>query len=266
MSLSSEPTDKVTRVNTHNNAESQSLVNTDSSSAPDSTETWLEAKSRITKTAISIGVAVAAYGVSFGALGVTSGLSVWQTVALSALMFTGASQFTFVTTIASGGTALASTAAALLMGTRNAAYSARMSTILHLHGVKKLVGAQLTIDESTALGLAQDESAFDGKASRFGFWAGGISVYVLWNAATLLGAVSVSAIGDPKALGLDAAIGAGLYALVWPQIKDRLTFAVGLGGAIAALTLTPVLPAGVPVLAAAVVAFIVGWASGSKSN
>lgn len=237
----------------------------DITSAPQS-ETWPQARSRIVKTAISIGVAVAAYGVSFGALGVTSGLSIWQTVALSALMFTGASQFTFVTTIASGGTALASTAAALLMGTRNAAYSARMSTILHLHGFKKIIGAQLTIDESTALGLAQDENAFDGRANRFGFWAGGIAVYVLWNSATLIGALSVSAIGDPKAFGLDAAIGAGLYALVWPQIKDRVTAIVGLGGAIAALTLTPVLPAGVPVLAAAIVAFIVGWASGRRDH
>ena len=227
---------------------------------------WSDTRSRIIRTALSIGLAVSAYGVSFGALGVTSGLTVWQTVALSGLMFTGASQFTFVTTIASGGTALASIAAALLMGSRNAAYSARMSTILHMHGLKKFVGAQLTIDESTALSLAQDENEFDGRSRRFGFWAGGISVYVLWNIATFIGALSVSAIGDPKEFGLDAAIGAGLYALVWPQIKDRQTVAVGLGGAIAALTLTPVLPAGVPVLVSAVVAIIVGWASGRNSR
>lgn len=229
-------------------------------------ETWPQAKSRILRTAISIGFAVAAYGVSFGALGVTSGLTVWQTCALSALMFTGASQFTFVTTIASGGTTLASIAAAMLMGTRNAAYSARMSSLLQLKGPRKFVGAQLTIDESTALALAQDEKAFDGKASQYGFWAGGISVYILWNIATLIGAFSVSAIGDPKALGLDAAIGAGLYALVWPQIKDRLTFSVGLGGAIATLSLTPSLPAGIPILAAAMVAMIVGWVIGKQTR
>ena len=229
------------------------------------TETWDEAKKRISRTALGIGLAVATYGLSFGALGVSSGLSIWQTVALSGLMFTGASQFTFVTTFASGGTALASIAASLLMGTRNAAYSARMSTILHVHGWKKLVGAQLTIDESTALALAQDENKFSGKANRFGFWAGGIAVYILWNIATFIGAISVSAIGDPKDFGLDAAIGAGLYALVWPQIKDRMSLTVGLGGAFAALTLTPVLPAGVPVLAAAVVALGIGWASGKKT-
>ena len=227
---------------------------------------WLAVRKEIVGNALSIGVAVAMYGVSFGALGTTTGLTIPQTMALSLLMFTGASQFTLVSTLASGGTALTAVVASWLMGTRNAAYSMRMTPILKTKGVGRLVAVQLTIDESTAMGLAQDETAYEGRASRLAFWATGLSVYLLWNLATFIGAVSVSAIGDPKAFGLDAAIAAGLFALVWPQIKSRIEITVALGGALIALTFTPFASPGIPVLAAALVAIIIGWVIGSRSS
>jgi predicted branched-subunit amino acid permease len=225
---------------------------------------WISARNEIVRNAASIGIAVAMYGVSFGALGTTTGLTIPQTMALSLLMFTGASQFTLVSTLASGGTALTAVVASWLMGTRNAAYSMRMTPILKAKGPGRLVAVQLTIDESTAMGLAQDEAAFEGRASRLAFWATGLSVYLLWNLATFIGAVSVSSIGDPKSFGLDAAIAAGLFALVWPQIKSRIDLSVALGGALIALALTPFVSPGVPVLAAALVSIIVGWVTGKQ--
>ena len=225
---------------------------------------WISARNEIVRNAASIGIAVAMYGVSFGALGTTTGLTIPQTMALSLLMFTGASQFTLVSTLASGGTALTAVVASWLMGTRNAAYSMRMTPILKAKGPGRLVAVQLTIDESTAMGLAQDEAAFEGRASRLAFWATGLSVYLLWNLATFIGAISVSSIGDPKSFGLDAAIAAGLFALVWPQIKSRIDLSVALGGALIALALTPFVSPGVPVLAAALVSIIVGWVTGKQ--
>lgn len=228
---------------------------------PPTQSDWEVARGQILRNAVSIGLAVAMYGVSFGALGTTTGFTIPQTMALSLLMFTGASQFTLVSTIASGGTALTAVIASWLMGTRNTAYSMRMTPLLKSKGVERLVAVQLTIDESTAMGLAQDETKFQGRASRLAFWSTGLAVYVLWNTATLIGAVSVSAIGDPKAFGLDAAIAAGLFALVWPQIRNRTDLVVALGGALVALLLTPVVAPGIPVLAAACVAIIVGWST-----
>jgi predicted branched-subunit amino acid permease len=227
---------------------------------------WHEHRRAIVGRAFSIGIAVAIYGVSFGALGVATGLSVAQTQALSLLMFTGASQFALVSTLAAGGTALAAVAAAFLLGLRNSAYSLRMAPLLEVSGPARLLAAHLTIDESTAMGLSQDAQAHEGRSSKLAFWATGVSVFIFWNIATLIGAVTVSAIGDPKAFGLDAAIAAGLFALVWPQIKDRSTASVSLGGALVALVLTPVLPAGIPVLAAAMVAVIVGWSLAKQAS
>jgi len=225
---------------------------------------WHLVRRQIVANATSIGFAVAMYGVSFGALGTTTGLTIPQTMALSLLMFTGASQFTLVSTLASGGTALTAVIASWLMGTRNAAYSMRMAPILKTSGPGRLVAVQLTIDESTAMGLAQDEEVFEGRASRLAFWATGLSVYLLWNLATFIGAISVSAIGDPKSFGLDAAIAAGLFALVWPQIKSRIDLLVAFGGALTALAFTPLVSPGVPVLAAAMVSIIVGWATSRR--
>lgn len=221
--------------------------------------TWEQTRSEIVRNALSIGIAVATYGLSFGALGTTTGLSVPQTCALSVLMFTGGSQFALVSTLAGGGTGLSAALAAVLLGTRNTAYSMRMTPLLQTTGLKKLLASHFTIDESTAMGLAQDEESFSGNASRLAFWSTGLAVFVLWNTSTLIGALAANAISDPKALGLDAAIGAGLFALVYPQITNRGKLVVALGGALVAMTLAPAVMPGIPIIASSVVAFIAGY-------
>lgn len=209
----------------------------------------------ILRNALFIGLAVSVYGVSFGAMGITAGLSVAQTCALSVLMFTGASQLAFVGVVGAGGAPATAIVTALLLGLRNAMYAVRMSTVLRVRHGWRLLAAQLTIDESTALSIAQDERIADGRASRLGFWAGGASVFVLWNLATLLGALSAQAIGDPKQFGLDTAIAAGLAGLLWPRLRDRESWMVAGGSLLLALLLAPFTPAGVPVLACALIAF-----------
>jgi predicted branched-subunit amino acid permease len=170
-------------------------------------------------------------------------------------MFTGASQLAFVGVLGAGGAPATAISTALLLGVRNAMYAVRMSTVLRVRHGWRLLAAQLTIDESTALSIAQDETLDDGRASRLGFWAGGLSVYVLWNSATLVGALSAQAIGDPKAFGLDTAIAAGLGGLLWPRLRDRETWLVAAGSCALALLLVPFVPAGVPVLCCALIAF-----------
>ena len=217
--------------------------------------TFVAVRSTIVRNAVFVGLAVAVYGLSFGAMGITAGLSVTQTCALSVLMFTGASQLAFVGVIGAGGAPATAVATALLLGVRNAMYAVRMSTLLRVRGVQRLLAAQLTIDESTALAIAQDERVEDGRATRLGFWSGGLAVYVLWNAATLLGALSAQAIGDPKALGLDTAIAAGLAGLLWPRLRDRESWTVAAGSLLLALVMVPFVPAGIPVLSCALIAF-----------
>jgi len=209
------------------------------------------ARRALIRDAVAIGLATGAYGLSFGAVAATAGLSVAQTSALSALMFTGASQFAFVAALGSGG-AWAGAATAALLGTRNAFYGLRLSPILPPGRGRRLVGAQLVIDESTAMAVSRD----DPEEARVAFWATGIAVFVCWNTATLIGAVAARALSDPRTLGLDAAAPAAFVALLAPRLHTRTAAALAGACAAVALAATPFTPNGIPVLAAAVVVLV----------
>lgn len=219
----------------------------------------VETRSAI-RQAVSVSVATGLYGVSFGALAVAAGLSIPQTAALSLLMFSGGSQFAFIGVVGAGGAAGAAIATAGLLGVRNGLYGPQVTPLLGVHGWRRLVAAHLTIDESTAVGTAQRSPA----AARAGFWWTGAGVFVLWNAFTLIGALLGDALGDPRRYGLDAAAAAAFLALVWPRLTGpsaHLARVVATAAVVVALAATPFLPAGVPVLLAAVVAVVVGLAA-----
>lgn len=223
---------------------------------------WAARRRSVLRTSLGVGVATGVYGLSFGALATAGGLSVAQACALSVLMFTGASQFAFVGVVAAGGNPVSGAATAVLLGSRNALYGLRLSGLIGLRRSWRALGAQLVIDESTAVALGQREDGEGDKAARLGFWATGAAVYVLWNLATLLGALVGSAVGDPRRYGLDAAVPAAFVALLAPRLRGRAAALVAVLAAGIALLLVPWAPAGVPVLAAALVAVGVGLAGG----
>lgn len=214
-----------------------------------------ERTAEVVRQSWSVGIATGAYGVSFGALAVAAGLDVWQAQALSALMFTGGSQFAFVGIIGSGlAAAPAAIATAALLGIRNGLYGLQTGQFLGVRGVRRLPAAHLTIDESTAVGVAQPEPA----AQRVGFWHTGIAVFIFWNLATLLGAVLGNALGDPRRLGLDGAAVGAFCALLWPRLRSRDAAATGVLAAVIALVALPHVPAGIPVILACAAAVLVG--------
>jgi predicted branched-subunit amino acid permease len=211
----------------------------------------------VIRDSLGVGIATGLYGTSFGAVAVASGLSVAQTCALSVVMFTGASQFALVGVLAAGGTPLASALTALLLGTRNTLYGLRVGPLLGWRGGRRVAAAQLLIDETTAMSLNRPDRSL----ARVGFLATGLSIFVLWNVFTLLGAVAGEALGDPETYGLDAAVGAAFLALLWPRLSDSVNRVVAVAAAALALALVPVTAAGVPVLAAGGVALLVGLLS-----
>ena len=204
----------------------------------------------------AVGIATAAYGVSFGALATASGLDVWQACVLSLVMFSGGSQFALIGVLVSGGVAAGGSAiaGAALLGVRNSFYALRLSRIIGPGFWRRAVATQLTIDESTAVATAQQEP----RAQRIGFWTTGLVVYLGWNLTTLAGALLGNLIGDVKAYGLDAAAAAAFLGLLWPRLKARQTQAVAVAAGFVATMLTPFLMPGLPVLAAAAVAIVVG--------
>ncbi len=211
-------------------------------------------KNQVDRTAFSVAFTVGLYGAAFGAAGVTAGFSILQTCLLSILLFSGASQFAVVGIMGAGGAAISAIATATLLGFRNTLYGLQMAPILKVKGFKRVLAAQITIDESTAVATLQDND----EDRKRGFYLTGIGVYVFWNLFTFLGALGASAIGDPSVWGLDAAVPAAFLGLIWPRLKNKIQFLVS-GVAIAwALLLAPVTPAGIPIITTVVLAIIFG--------
>ena len=222
----------------------------DAGDLPRNAESWSATRRAILGDSLGVGLATGAYAVSFGAIAVASGLDGWQTMALSALMFTGGSQFGLVGVLAGGGNPIAGAATAILLGVRNALYGLRLAPLLDLRGWRRAAAAHLVIDESSAMSMGRTSD----RAARLGFYATGIAVFTLWNLGTLVGVLGASALRDPRVLGLDAAVPAAFLALLGPRLRGREPWMIALVAALVAVLTTPLLPPGLPVLVAAAVA------------
>ena len=217
-------------------------------------------RTAVQRAVVGLGLYAVAFGASFGAVSASSGLSLAQTMMLSLVMFSGASQFAFVG-VAATSAPLAAIPAALLLAVRNAFYGVPMSEILHPRTWRRLAAAQFVIDETTALAVGQPSR----QAQRYAFWTAGMLLFTLWNLGTLAGALIGSAV-DPSALGLDVAAPAAFLALIWGTLKKAENRWVALVAAALALAIVPIVPAGLPVLSAAVVAVVAGLLSVRKAT
>ena len=208
------------------------------------------------RDSLSVSFTVGAYGTAFGAAAVANGFSVLQACLLSLLTFSGASQFAVIGVLGAGGSALSGIATASLLGVRNGLYGVIMAPRLKVKGFKRIVAAQVTIDESTAVALGQEVRGE--KAMRQGFWLTGFGVFFFWNLFTVAGALGAQAMGDIRAWGLDSAVPAAFLGLVWPRLvsnRDRMLAVICV---VFALAMTPILPAGLPIIATAFIAIAVG--------
>ncbi|MEY3383105.1 MAG: hypothetical protein RLZZ17_843 [Actinomycetota bacterium] len=208
---------------------------------------------------MGVAIPVGMYGAAFGAAGIAAGLSIWQTSALSLLLFSGASQFAIVGVIGAGGTVIAAILAGVLLGLRNGFYALRMAPLLGVSGVKRVLASHITIDESTLVALAQDHEKVE--QVRKGFWFTGLGVFFFWNLFTVIGALGASLLDDPSKWGLDSAVPAAFLALLWPQLTSRKLQVIALLAMAMALALSPLLSPGLPIISVVIIAFIAGWNS-----
>lgn len=202
---------------------------------------------QVAAASATLGLAVGVFAISFGVAAVSAGATVAQTCAMSLLVFTGASQFSAVSVIGSGGSAAAAFGGAAVLAARNGVYGLAMAPHLIGRLPTRLVAAQITIDESTAMAAAQDDALH----RRAAFWITGGSVYLFWNLGTLLGALLGTSI-DPATFGLDAAVPAAFVAILFPLLRERVPAKAAITGALVCLLLIPIVPVGVPILCATV--------------
>ncbi|MBA0126033.1 AzlC family ABC transporter permease [Haloechinothrix sp. YIM 98757] len=209
---------------------------------------WRTVGREIGADAALVAAAVGVVGLAFGAIAVGSGQPLWLPIALSVLVFAGASQFVFIGILAAGGGPLGALVAALAVNSRHLPFGFAVSDALG-SGWRRYVGAHLMIDETVAFTIAQQDPG----RRRAVYWTLGVGLFVTWNIGVLAGSLAGTAAGDTAALGLDAAFPAMLLALVRPSLRERRMAIAAALGACVAVASTPVLPSGMPVLAALLV-------------
>lgn len=194
----------------------------------------------------ALAAAIGLVGASFGALAAAAGVPAPITVGMSLLVFAGGSQFLAVAVVAAGASPVAAVVAGLLLNARHLPFGLAMAPVVADRWPARLLGAHLMIDESVAFARARRET---GQRSRTAYWLCGTLLFVVWNAGTAVGVLAGAAVPDPAAFGVDAAFPAGLLALLLPALRRADARRVGLAAAAVALLATPLLPAGLPVLA-----------------
>jgi len=197
------------------------------------------------RAAAPLAVAVAAFGVSFGLLARAEGWGWAAPIVMSATTFAGSAQFATISVLGTGGTLAAAITAALLLNARYAPIGVSVAPFFEGPTWSRFLHAQLVVDESWAIS-AEGHGRFNVRM----LIGSGLLLYVTWVAGTAVGAIGGEVLADPEALGLDAAFPALFLALLVPQIHDRRALAAALLGAAIALALTPIAPAGVPIIAA----------------
>lgn len=201
---------------------------------------------RLSRMALSISAAVAPFGIVFGAAASTAGLSLWEAGGYSVFVFGGSSQFAAVEILGDGGSVVAAAVAGLLLNVRSLAFGLIMAPALAGPVWKRGLMSQLMIDESTAVGTATEDLA----SRRYGYLAGGVGVFAVWNLTTVIGFLVFSGAGDLiEDLGLDVAGPAAFLALLWPRLADRRQLVVAIVGALIAVALIPFAAPGIPILA-----------------
>ncbi len=207
---------------------------------------WRTLDRRLLRDIGLVALADGVVGVSFGAIAVSGGQPTWVPLVMSPAVFAGGAQFAALYIVLGGGAAAAAAVAGLVLNARLLPFGFAVADVLDLRWPARLLGSHLIVDESVAFALAEHEPG----RRRAAFWVCGALLFVVWNLGTAAGVLAGRAVGNPDALGLDAASPMVLLALVLPALRERAVRWAALAGAVIALTATPYLPGGLPVLLA----------------
>jgi 4-azaleucine resistance transporter AzlC len=199
---------------------------------------------------VPFGIAVFAIAVSFGVLARPVMGSV-APIVMSVVVFSGAAQFGSLAILSAGGSVGAAIAAGVLLNARYLAMGLGLAPSLRGRGLSRGAFAMAIVDSSWA-GASMGDGTFDP------WYMVGMTTtqYPGWVLGTVVGVLAGGAIGNPDALGLDALFPAFFVALLIEEVRGRRRVAAAAGGAGIALVLTPVAPAGLPILAAAAAAIV----------
>ncbi len=207
------------------------------------------------KAALPIVLGYLPVGMAYGVLARAAGLSTVETGTMSLMVFAGASQFIAVGMLASGIATLPIILTTLAVNSRHLLMSSAVAPYFKGLPLKKVVAlsAQLT-DESFAMAMA-DTSKIAGRPNYQITLQ--TTAWLAWFSGSLIGALFGSLI-DSASFGIPFAMTALFICLLVLQVKSRAHLIVALIAGSLALSFKGILPNNLFIVAAAILAPLVG--------
>jgi predicted branched-subunit amino acid permease len=195
---------------------------------------------------------VVPFALVYAVLARDAGLSLLETQALSAIVFAGSAQVSAVGLFGGGAAALEIVSTTFLLNVRHVLYGLSLGRRIPLSRGRRPVAAYFLTDEAFGVVAASGERTF-------AFLLGAeLSLFAMWNVATLGGAIAGSAIADPAELGIDLVFPLAFLALLVPLVRTRVELLVAAASGAIAYVAARGLPGGLPILLAGVVGSLVG--------
>ncbi|WP_221563265.1 AzlC family ABC transporter permease [Alkalihalobacillus sp. TS-13] len=202
----------------------------------------MEDKRRTIKTAfleaLPLAIAIAAYGLSYGVIANQAHFSIFATVAMSLLVFSGSVQMVAVAMIATGASMVSVLSTSLLLNLRNLLYGAALAEGLVPAKKWRWLLSFGVSDEPFVLGSS--------RFNRHGpdplyFGVVALSFYIAWFFSSLIGAMIGNQV-DPQKWGLDLAFPVTFVALLIPSLKGKPVIGTALAAVVIAIGLESFMP------------------------
>ena len=191
-------------------------------------------------------------GISFGVLAHSLGWGVVAPIVFSVITFSGSAQFAVAAVLGASGGALAAIAAAVLLNARFLPMGVAVAPFLKGGPLRRALEGQAVIDASWALA-----SRGGGRFDREFMIGATLPQVAAWICGTVIGVLASDVVGDVERLGLDVIFPAFFMALLVDELRDGgQTIAAALIAAVLSLALVPLVPPGVPVIAACAAALL----------
>ena len=158
------------------------------------------------------------FGVVFGVLGTSAGLSPLEAVLMSSLVFGGASQIVFVQLWAAGAPPIVVGGSVAIVNARHLLYSAAMAPYLASKPLSwRILLAYLLTDEAFIVSSKRFQSDH-AELAHFHLLGSGLTLWVCWQIATIFGVFAGTTI--PESWHLEFAIPLTFIALIAPSLRN----------------------------------------------
>lgn len=202
---------------------------------------------------------MAPFAVVYATMARSAGLDLFETQVMSLIVFAGGAQFSAAGLFAAGATGLEILFTTLLLNLRHLLYGLSLGQVVPIHPRRAPLAAFFLTDEAYGVTVARGRSSF-------AFLLGAeLSVYVVWNACTLVGALAGQVFPDPQRLGVDFVFPLAFLALLIPLLHTRVDLLVAVISGLVALVANRFWPGGLAVLISAIAGSLLGaWLAGQR--